>query len=274
MAFSPKNYHQSGFRAGGGADILEAACPPTSGMWHGFQPLGLLTGRVLGQGWLPYGDASSLENWVVTLVEAGAGESTLTVTNAHPPRLLVTTDAAESDGVNAQYGIITDVEAKTTYVVHEPFKYTAGHNIYFEARFQTNDSTQSKGEFGLIITDTTINGGVSDGIYFRKKDGDQTLFFVLEKNSTETETELTTALGSTELADDTDITIGFRVNCGATAATSSVDVFVNGRKVAVAPAMTNFCDDEELALSFCWHTGEANACTLSFSHIVAYQEAI
>jgi hypothetical protein len=217
--------------------------------------------------------AWNVNNWKTTLVEAGASETTLVATDGAPPVLVGTTDAAESDGLNCQWAVFADNDAATTLVVQEAFKYAAGLNQYFEMRFKTNDSTQSKGEFGLIITDTTINGGVTDGIYFRKKDGDQTLFFVTEKNSTETETELTTALGSTELADDTYITIGFRFNAGATAATSSVDIFVNGTKINTTHSMANLCDDEELALSWCWLTGEANSCNITISHIVAYQEA-
>lgn len=273
MAWNAKNLLTSGTKVGGSpGDVLEGACGGMSGMWQGFQPFGVLCGRYTAQG---TGNGKwNVNEWKTTLVEAGAGETTLTVNNAHPPTLVAVTDANESDGVNCQWAAFTDNDALTTSAVVEAFKYVAGQNQYFEARLKMDDSTQSKGEFGFCITDTTLNGGMTDGIYFRKKDGDQTWFFVLEKNSTETETELTTALGSTELADDTWITIGFRFVAGATAATSHVDVYVNGARVNVNPAMTNLCDDEELALSFCYLTGEANASTLTISHIVGYQEAI
>lgn len=250
-------------------DPMSASFPEQSGMWQDFQPWQLLTGGMIKQGF-------SFENpdtrdWLVTRVEAGAGESTITVGQTCPPTLIITTDANENDGINAQWqGCQNDDQS--TLAVQEAFKYVANTDLYFECEFKVSDELQSKGEIGLCITDTTINGGVSDGIYFRKKDGDATLFFVLEKNSTETETELTAALGSTEMAADTYIKVGFRIRFGATAATSAVEVFVNGIQIRTAFAVTNLCDDEELALSFALYAGEAAAKTYTMKSLVAYQQ--
>ena len=56
---------------------------------------------------------------------------------------------------------------------------------------------------GLIITDTTIIDGTTDGIYFRKADGATSIELVIEKDSTET----TVSCG--DAADDTFMTLGY-----------------------------------------------------------------
>lgn len=254
-----------------GQNPMDASFGAPAGMWRDFQPWKLLNGKYIKQG-VSDGNHDTRQ-WLVTRVEAGAGESTLTVGQTCPPTLIITTDANESDGINAQWQGCQNDDG-STLAVQEAFKFTAGSHIWFECRVKADAVTQTKGEIGLCITDTTINGGVSDGMYFRKKDGDDTWFFVLEKNSTETETELTTALGSTEWVDDTYVKLGFHLRCGATAAASSIEVYVNDVKIRTAIAMTNLCDDEELALSHALYAGEANDKIFTFSHIVAYQEVL
>lgn len=120
--------------------------------------------------------ADALPGWTTTLVEAGAGESTIARTDGSGGLLLLTTDANEDDGINLQ---------KTS----ENFRLAAGNQLYFGIRFKSGEATQSDILCGLCITDTTLLGGMTDGVYIEKLDGSTAISAVTEKNSTETQTD-------------------------------------------------------------------------------------
>ena len=181
-------------------------------------------------------DASWDNRWTVTRVETGGGESTITSGDTGNGTMLLTTDAAENDGLNCQ-------------LLGESFKLVAGVPLYFGARVQTlSDATQSDLFLGLAITDTDILGGVTDAIGFRKVDGSADLTFVLTKNSV-----TTTAAGLATLAAATAYVLEFYWD-------GNIQIFVNGASVSV-PAITNLPDDEELRVSVQFLTGEAVAKT-------------
>lgn len=184
------------------------------------------------------GPDTAWNEWTVTRVEAGAGESTITSGDTGNGTMLLTTDAAENDGLNCQ-------------LLGESFKLETGKPLYFGVRIQSlSDATQSDFFIGLSITDTDILGGVTDAIGFKKVDGSSDLTFVVTKNSvTTTVSGLKTLVASTayilELYWD-----------------GALEVFVDGVSVAV-PAITNLPDDEELRVSVQFLTGEAVAKTLA-----------
>ena len=128
-------------------------------------------------------------------------------------------------------------------------------------RFKTNDATQTDIVAGLQLTDTTPLD-VTDGIFFLKSDGGTTVTFVVEKDSTQSTLDLSTAL-----ADDTFMTVGFVYD----PKDQKFHVFQNN-VLAGTVVSTNVPDNEELALSFGIQNGAAAAITLTVDYIGAYKE--
>lgn len=174
--------------------------------------------------------------FTITLVEAGGGESTVTKPAGVDGGLLFTTDANEDDGINAQ-------------LVGEMFKLNSScQALYFYARLQANEATQIDWLVGLCITDTTLLGGMTDGIYFEKLDGGTGISGTTEKDSTETQTDsLATFVVNTD----------FELEFFYDKAAATVYFYVNG--VQVAAHTTNICDDEDLTPSLQVLAGDANA---------------
>lgn len=122
-------------------------------------------------------DAASGEydpGWTITRVETGGSESTFGPSDGQGGLGLLTTDAAENDGINAQRR-------------GESFKLTTTARIYFGLRFKVSDATQSDYFVGLAITDTDILGGVTDRVGFEKLDGSTSVTALVEKDSTESQ---------------------------------------------------------------------------------------
>lgn len=189
-------------------------------------------------------------NWTDTITQAGAGSATAALTSVQGGALLLTNDAADNDNFFKQL--------KT-----ETFKFVVGKKTWFKTRFQVSDVTQSDFIIGLQITDTTPLA-VTDGVYFRKDDGDTNLDFVVIKNSTATTT--TVAATTTGLADATYITLNFYYN-----GESSIKIYANGTLIGTS-VTTNLVDDEELTISFGIQNGEAVAKTMTVDYILAVQE--
>jgi hypothetical protein len=193
----------------------------------------------------PFASADTPAAWTVTLVEAGGGESTVALTDGAGGLLLITTDANENDGVNMQ-------------VTKEAFKLASDKPCYFGVRFKISGATESDFIVGLCITDTTLLGGMTDGVYFRKVDGSTAVNFVLEKNSTETTGQVHTAVA------DTFVTLEFYFDG------TNIDAYVDG-VVQTRLAMTNLPDDEELTPSIHFLTGAAAAITMTVDWIKVIQ---
>lgn len=191
--------------------------------------------------------SDALVGWTTTLVEAGlGGESTVTIPDASAGVLLLTTDNAENDGINLQK-------------IGENFSVSSSQQMtYFGLRFKVSEKTQSDFLVGLCITDTTLLGGLSDGVYFRKVDGSAIVEAVTEKDSTET------AVAAVHtMVDDTYVTMEFFFDG------TSVEFFVNG--TSMGRSTTNIPDDELLTESIHFLTGEAAVKTMSIDWIRAIQ---
>lgn len=190
--------------------------------------------------------SDAFPGWTSTLVETGAGESTVTLADASGGAMVITTDDAENDGVNVQ-------------LKGESFGFsTSQAATYFGARFKISDATQSDFIAGLCITDTTLLGGMTDGVYFRKVDGSTAAEFVTEKDSSET----ATAAVLTVVA-DTYYIVEFYFDG------SSIEAFVDGTKVA--QHTLTIPDDELLTPSFHFLSGEAAAKTMTVDWVRAIQ---
>ena len=149
--------------------------------------------------------------------------------------------------------------------VGESFKFEAGKKLFFKARLAVSDATQSDFVVGLQITDTTPLA-VTDGVYFRKDDGDANLDFVVIKDST-----ASTASAIATVVAATYITVGFYYNgvdeVVYAASTNSLNPTVLGKL-----ATTNLPNDEELTVSFAIQNGEAVSKTMSVDYIFVAKE--
>ncbi len=197
--------------------------------------------------WFDDFDKYTAADWTLTTTEAGAGSATEAASSADGGVLVVTNDAADNDADFFQWPV-------------ETFKFVAGKELWFKARVKISDVTQSDFVMGLQITDTTPLA-VSDGVYFRKDDGDSILDCVTIKDSSAT-TESLSGL----LADNTWVTMGFHYD-----GKNGIEWFVDDVKRATT-ALTNLPDDEELTISFGIQNGEAVAKVLSVDYIAAIKE--
>lgn len=186
--------------------------------------------------------------WTITLV----GLSTLTKADSTGGALLLTTAGAENDGVSMQ-------------LAGEAYKIPAtGTNplLYFGCRLESNDVVQSDLLIGMCITDTTLLGGMSDGMYFRKVDESAVVEAVTEKNTTETATAAVKTLV-------VNVRTTFEIVYEYAMLVPRVYFFVDG--ALVATHTTNLPDDEELTPSVEYLTGEANATILTLDWLRAIQ---
>jgi hypothetical protein len=185
-------------------------------------------------------DTYAAADWTVTEV----GVATQALTNEDGGVLLVTNAAADDDSSFSQK-------------VGESFLMASGKKAWFEARLKVSDATQSDWVVGLQITDTTPLA-VTDGIYFRKDDGDANIDFVVIKDSV-----ATTATAIAVNADATYIKLSFYYD-GVDEIVYFVDGVRQGKTVT-----TNLPDDEALTVSYGIQNGEAVAKTMSVDYILA-----
>lgn len=182
-------------------------------------------------------------NWTVTTVGAGAARA---ITNVAGGWLLITNDAADNDLTSMQ-------------LVGEAFKLVSGKRTFFEVKFTTSEATQIDLLFGLVITDTSPLAH-TDGIVFRKDDGDTNIDFASVKNSAGTTSDAVATLAAATTTvlsfyfDGTDITL-----------------YKDRAAIKRLYAIT-FCDDEELTPTFHVQNGDAVVRTLTIDYIYASQE--
>lgn len=195
-------------------------------------------------------DTYAAADWSITTVEAGAGSASEAVTDYDGGALLITNDDADND---------RDV----FFLAGESFKFVAGKKLWFEAKFQVSDATQSDVFMGLSISTATdpVGTAPTDGVFFRKDDGDTNLDFVVTKDST-----ATTSTAIDTLADATDITVSFYYN-----GVDNIAVWTDGALVDNV-AVTNLPDDEILAAFFAIQNGEAVAKTMTIDYIHVAKE--
>ena len=187
-------------------------------------------------------------DWTITTTEAGTGSASEAVTSSAGGALLLTNAAGDND--------LDFLQLKG-----EAFKLSTSKKAYFSARFKVSDATQSDFVMGLQITDTTPLA-TTDGVFFIKDDGDTNLDFIVEKDSTSTDT---TAIHTME--DDTFVTVTWFIDPDASKVFYSVN---NAAPVSVVN--TNLPDDEELTVSFGIQNGEGAAKTMTIDYVVAAVE--
>ncbi len=188
---------------------------------------------------VPFSAADQMAGWLATLIEAGLGESTVSlVAGSTGGEVAFKTDLNENDGINAQ-------------LLGEAFYFADRYPTYVGVRFKVQDADQMDTALGLCITNATLLAGMTDGLYFRTVDASSTLTLVAEKDSAET------IIGLATLADDTYVTAEYySVGDGV------FHVYVNGIEVAeLTDGDPNFPDNEYLTPSIAVLAGAAVAVT-------------
>lgn len=204
-----------------------------------------ITKFILDVAGMPVDDSTGMPTqFTVTTVDGDVdgSESVASADNT----VVITTNDKENDG-------------ETLQLHGESFDLATSNWVYFGIKLQVNDATQTDLLTGLCITDTTLTGGMTDGVYFECLDGSTDINFVLEKDSTET----TSASAVGTLADATDVTLEFVFDG------TNVDAWVDGT-LQTRLATTNLPDNEQLTPSIEYLTGEAAAqtCTISWWRVI------
>jgi len=184
-------------------------------------------------------------DWTITSTDGGSDSGeVIQITSSAGGALIITTNDADNDSEELQ-------------LKGESFKLSTSKRAIFSSRFKLSDATESDMLIGLAITDTTAIDGVSDGVFFKKDDGDTNLDFVVEKDSTETATAAVATV-----ADDTFVTATFFIDPDR----SSVYYSINNAE-PVAVANTNLPDDEELTITLAIQAGAAAAKSLTVDYV-------
>ena len=193
-------------------------------------------------------DTYLASDWTITTTEGGSGNASEALGDGDGGLLVITNDDADDDNDFLQ-------------LVKEGFKYEAGKQLAFKARFKTSDADASDVVMGLQLTDTSPLD-VTDGIFLLLTDGSTTLQFIVEKDGTQSTLDLSTAM-----ADDTFMSVGFVY----TPADQKFHVYQNNVEVGTV-VNTNAPDDEELTVSFGIQNGAAAAKVLTVDYVTAMKE--
>lgn len=164
--------------------------------------------------------ADNIQGWTTTLVEAGAGESTVTQADISGGALLLTADANDNDGVN-----ITKLGENWR---------VDNNSFYFGTRIRLSENTQSDFFIGLSVDDTNILTNLGKRIGFRKVDGETGIAFEFKKTNTTSVSNIIT------VANDTWIELEFVYDKSA----GTLTYYVNG--VEYGPIAVDNLPDTEL----------------------------
>jgi hypothetical protein len=127
------------------------------------------------------------------------------------------------------------------------------------ARFRLDtEAVQNDFIFGFCIKDTSLVAGMSDGIYFRKVDGSADLKLVIERDTTETESDVMLTI-----APDVWYEIALEITLtGANAGQAIAYIYgtgtVNGYAGKVSAANLPIATEEQLTVSMAFQTGDAS----------------
>ncbi len=192
---------------------------------------------------------------IAHLVQIDGGSDNGQVVASSGGRLVLTTNDADNDAIFLGFwGPVA------TAVGTLPFLPVAGTVLRFGVKMKILDVDKSDVMFGLANVDTEPFGGVTDGVYLEKIGAAVVFSSVLEQDSTETTTALTTTI-----VDNTYFEAGFIVT-----GLDTVHNFVDDEVVA-ASAVTNLDDDEPLCPFIAIRNFGAQVNTLTIERISCTQ---
>jgi hypothetical protein len=180
--------------------------------------------------------------WTVTETQAGATQA---VVDADGGILALTNSAADNDVNQLQK-------------VGESFRLEVGKEAWIKIRAKVSDATNTDVNIGLVITDTDIVGGVTDGWYFSKAEDATTLVFRQVKNSS------ASTVNAGTVANDTYFVCGAYYD-----GKSTTTVYFNDVAVGSIDSTANLCDDEDLTVTISLQNGSAAAHVLSCDYFFA-----
>jgi len=186
-------------------------------------------------------------DWTVT--EVGDGSGTQALTDALGGELLLTNSALDNDSIEIQK-------------LGEAYRCANSNQLWYEAKFQVSEATESDFLVGLCITDTTlIVSNPTDGIFFSKDDGAVALNFEIRKDGT-----------STAVDTGVDVSAASWIRAGFYFDGTRVHYFVDGTELG-ALGGANLPDDEDLCVSFANQNGDGNARTMTIDYYKVVQES-
>jgi len=155
---------------------------------------------------------------------------------------------------DARGGVLQATAANTTdntvtvfQLVKESFQIAAGYKAWFKTRIKQAVASAGDMFVGLCIIDTSpIASAPTDGIWFRKDDGDANVDFVVRVDAA----DAVAAAAITTLATDTYLTLGFYYDGASTVRVYVADVEVYSTTLTAAQLAA--LDDEPLTLTFAW----------------------
>lgn len=189
-------------------------------------------------------------DWTITTTQAGAGSSSVALTDINGGAILITNDDADNDNVFLQ---------KTG----EAFLLAAGKKAFFKCRFKVSDATQSDVVVGLQVTDTTPLD-VTDGIYFLKADDAATYDFIVRKNAS-TGSVSASAIGT--LVSDTFVELAWYFD-----GRGNVQYYIDGVHKGTLDGSSTYLPDTEICVSFGIQNGAAAIKTMTVDYVFAALE--
>ena len=189
-------------------------------------------------------DTYVASDWTITTAEAGAGSASETLIEADGGALRLLNAAGASDHDYLQ-------KAGNSFLFETNFQ------IWFKARFQLNDVSQTNFVMGLQDTDTTPLNAI--GTYFRKNSSSSDIVFVDQNSSGATARTIPDVL-----ADNTYVTVGFYVDKAG-----KVAYFINDQ--AMGAFQTNE-DANVRTISFGVANRSASASSMTIDYIFAAKQ--
>lgn len=191
---------------------------------------------------------SDKDDFTTTLIEGGTASATISFLDVNNGVLQIVTDIAATDGAQMQ-------------LENEFFKMNVvDKETTFKCRCKIDKATQSNFLVGLLPLNATVWAGFTDGVYFRKDDGDTAIDVGCKLNSSET------VLLNRKVMDTEFHTYFFSVVPTSTDGEGQVEFWIDGLRVAsFTTAYLPY--DEACTLTFAYLNGEAGAATMQIDYI-------
>lgn len=228
--------------------------------------LNLPNGASWEEHWWDFTSEQDIADWAWTVVggdgaEQCAWKGSISLTDGRLGLLTLTNDDNDNDSI---VGILKN----------ECLRFNSlGKTSYLIARLKVSDATQSDFFFGAMKTTTTPDTLISDGVFFKKDDGDDDLDACRAFNAATAPDDYSQEQNVYTVVDDTFMVLVMRIVMDAnTAAIGRIDYYVDGVTKASTTASASIVNDEELAPFVFIKNGAAAAKSMTIDSIGVLQE--